>query len=119
MSGSRRPGRTRAFHQSRHGIAPLKREILAAVNKAQNDGRPGLNTHEIEETLKAAVPGRDVLHQSVSAAVNELVAEGVLGWTGIMRPTRTSRTLGEVLRIAMFPPTGARQPRLALGSDDG
>lgn len=110
---TRRAGRTRAFQQAQHGRASIRREVLAHVNAAQNDGKPGLNTYEIEQAMKAVRTDREqVLHQTVSAVVNELVAEGSLVWTEIMRPTGSPGRLGEVVRIGFASPTGERQPRL-------
>jgi Fic family protein len=73
-----------AYRMSRHNVSTDRRAVLAAINKGMNDGRGGATCDEIEVLT-------DLLHQTCSARMNDLLNDGVIAPTGVRRLTRRRR----------------------------
>ena len=81
-----------AWRRTQPYAATERRRVRVAINEAMNAGRYGATTDEVEVAT-------GMLHQSCSARMNELAAEGVVETFGLRRRTRTG-SMAEVYRLA-------------------
>ena len=92
-----------AYRRSRRNIGGVRRRMLAAINEAQNAGRHGATSDEVE-----AITG--IPHQTCSAEMGRLRDEGVLETFGLRRNT-VRGVPADVYRLAFAPHGPAPEQR--------